>query len=189
MNKVYFILVLLAVFTQSCLAIEDISSNSKHHSLGYQLGLGSIRTDLASEEDGHLFFQGVTYGYQFSSNWTMSAGVVKGEEVLYCIITCFPEAEIPYRTIDFKSYMLSIKGSLPFSKRWSVYGKLGGNYFKSEFTGNNRYSVTKNGTGALLATGFDFRAYNGFGLSLEAIWLDMKEVNVSGFSVNVSYLF
>lgn len=195
MNKVYFILVLLVVLTQPCLAAESISSDNKHHSFGIKYGVGSIRTDLLSERSYNGEFGGVIYGYQYDSNWTINTGLVLGEELDVCIITCikYDDASLydkeSFRTVDYYSYILNIKGSLPLNNRWTIFGKLGVNHYNSKFSGADRNSVTENGIGTLLAAGIDFRAYNGFGVGLEVIRLDMGEIYAAGLAINLSYLF
>lgn len=185
MNKIYFTPLLLAI-TQPCLAVEEISSKGKSHTLEIQLGLGSVDTETASEKDDKESVSGFIYGYKYNSNLTINMGVVSGET--YCIITC-PQDWSSIRTLEYDSYILNAKGSLLLSNRWSVFGKLGANYYNLEFSGENRASATDTGVGALLATGFDFRAYNGFGLGFEIAYLDMGNISAENYTLNFSYMF
>ena len=57
------------------------------------------------------------------------------------------------------------------------------------FSGGNRVNETDSGVGALLATGLDFRAYNGFGLGLEMTLLDMGNISAKNVTLNFSYMF
>jgi len=105
-----------------------------------------------------------------------------------CLITC-PQDMSTIRTVDYDSYLLTLKGSVPISKRWSVFGKLGANSYDLEFSGDDRVSLVNNGVGGVLAAGFNFRAYNGFGLDIEVTLLDMDIVSATSTTVNVSYMF
>ncbi|WP_157826746.1 outer membrane beta-barrel protein [Colwellia sp. 12G3] len=174
---------MLFVLAQPCLAVDNISSNGKNHTLGINLGLDSVDTDISSESDDGGIITGFTYGYKFDSTWTVNTGKVFGGS--FCIVTCFGDV----RVLDYDSYILNIKGSLPLSNRWSVFGKLGVNYYNVMFSGGNRVNVIDTGVGTLLATGFDFRAYNGFGLGFEMTLLDMGNILAKNVTLNFSYMF
>ncbi len=182
MKKLYFTLLLLAI-TGPCLAFDTISSTGKNHTLGVNLGFGSFDTDISSENDVSGSFGGYIYGYKYDSTWTINTGIVSGGS--FCIITCFGDA----RVLNYDSYILNIKGSLPLSNRWSAFGKLGVNYYDVVFSGGDRVNITDTGVGALLATGVDFRAYNGFGLGFEMTLLDMDNHLAKNVTLNFSYMF
>jgi hypothetical protein len=182
MKKVYFTL-LLFVITEPCLAVDSMSSNGKNHTLGFSLGGGSVDTDISSENDDGGSVSGFTYGYKYDSTLTINTGIVSGDS--FCIVTCFTDV----RVLNYDSYILNVKGSLPLSNRWSVFGKLGVNYYDLVFSGNDRVNTTDTGVGALLATGLDFRSYNGFGLGLEMTLLDMDNILAKNLTINFSYMF
>jgi hypothetical protein len=185
MKKLYLILVLLT-FTQTCLAVENSRVDEKFHTIGFNLGVGTIRTDVSSESDDLAGVAGINYGYQYDSTWAIGTGLVSGDSI--CIITCLDDMSLA-RNVGYDSYILNIKGSLPLSNRWFLFGKVGGNYYNVEYTGSNRANLKDSGVGALLAAGFDFRAHNGFGLGLETTWLDMGDIYATTFTLNISYAF
>ena len=177
---------MLLALSIPCLAVDNLSSIGKNHTLGINLGLGGVDTDISSETDESESVIGVIYGYQYSSIWAINTGMISAES--FCIITCLKGTSIA-RTLGYDSYLLNIKGSLNFSNRWSMFGKLGVNYYDLEFSGGQRIDLTDSGVGGLLATGFDFRAHNGFGFGIEATWLDMGNVSATNYTINLSYMF
>lgn len=186
MKKIFLAPLLLAIM-QSCLAEDTFSNSGKHYIFGVNFGVGEINTDLPSEEDNSEFTGGIFYGYQYNSKWTINAGFAAGSSI-DCIIACLDDLSL-YRSAEYNSYILNIKRSLPLSRRWSVFGKLGANYYNSKFYGAHIDKITDRGVGALLATGFDFRAFNGFGVGFEAKWLDMGDINATNYTVNFSHMF
>jgi len=169
-----------------CLAIDNLSSTGKNHTLGINFGLGNVDTDISSETDDSESVVGFNYGYQYSENWAINVGKTSGSS--FCIVTC-AEISSTVRTLGYNSYNLNVKGSIPLSNRWSMFGKLGLNHYDLEFSGADRISLTDNGVGALLATGFEFRAHNGFGIGFEATWLDMGNISAENYTINFSYMF
>ncbi|PKG80625.1 hypothetical protein CXF85_21095 [Colwellia sp. 75C3] len=182
--KIIFITLVLLISTSPCFAVEYISSNGKNHIFGIDLGLGSIDPENFEEELDTESIVRLTYGYQYNSTWSINTGLIFGNGTELCIVTC-PEL----RTLSYTSYILNIKGSHPLNNRWSVFGKLGVNYYDLELSGANQANVTDNGIGPLIATGFDFRAYNGFGLGIELSLQDMAVITSTGVSFNFSYMF
>lgn len=182
--KAIFITLVLLTSASPCFAVDDISSNGKNHIFGIDLGLGSIDPENTEEELDTESVVKLTYGYQYNSILSINTGVIFGNGTELCIVTC-PEL----RTLSYNSYILNIKGSHPLNNRWSVFGKLGINYYDLELSGANQANVTDNGVGPLIATGFDFRAYNGLGLGIELSLQDMGVMTSTGISVNFSYMF
>ena len=182
--KIIFITLVLLTSATPCFAVDDISSNGKRHILGIDLGLGAIDPENSEEELDTESIVRLTYSYQYNSTWAINTGVIFGEGTKLCIVTC-PEL----RSLSYNSYTLSIKGSHPLNNRWSVFGKLGVNHYDLELSGANQADVTDNGIGPLIATGFDFRAYNGFGLGIELSLQDMGVITSTAVSVNFSYMF
>lgn len=182
--KIIFITLILLTSASQCFAVDDISSNGKKHILGIDLGIGSINPENSEEELDTESVVRLTYGYQYNSTWSVNTGVIFGSGSELCIVTC-PEL----RSLSYNSYILNIKGSHPLNNRWSVFGKLGVNYYDLELSGANQARVTDSGIGPLIATGFDFRAYNGFGLGIELSLQDMGVITSTSASVNFSYMF
>ena len=183
MKLILTALILLTVMKPSLGAI-DLSSNEKNHIFGIALGLGSINPEKSEEEIDTESVVRLTYGYQYNPNWTISTGVIFGDGTELCIVTC-----PALRTLNYNSYLLNIKGSHPLNNRWSVFGKLGVNYYDVDILGANKANVTDSGIGPLISTGFDFRAYNGFGLGFELTLQDMGIITSTGVTVNFSYMF
>ena len=190
MKKIYFTFVLLIMLSQPSFAVENSSSDGKNHSVGVSTGVGSIRTNLHSEKSTSGSIYGISYTYQYDSTWAINAGYIHGDGFDFCIITCLPDDEMNnLRVSDYNSFILNIKGSLPLSNRWSVFGKVGIDYYKSEFSKGYRASMKDSGMGALLATGLEFRTYNGFGVAIEYMWLDMGDIYSATLMTNITYLF
>ncbi len=183
--KIIFPALVLLMTSAQCFAVDN-SNNEKNHVLGIQLGFTSVNSEITSERSDGGTVAGINYGYQFNPTWAINAGVLFGDSL--CLITC-PQDMSTIRTMDYDSYLLTIKGSVPISKRWSVFGKLGANSYNLEFSGDDRASLLNNGVGGVLAAGFNFRAYNGFGLDIEVTLLDMDIVSATSTTVNVSYMF
>lgn len=186
--RIILITLVLLTITKPCFAVDDISSdmssNGKKHILGIDLGLGSVDSNNYSIEVDEESIIRFTYGYQLNSVWVVSTGVIRGNGKELCIRTC-----LELRALDYNSYILNIKGSYPLINRWSVFGKLGANYYDVDLSGANKANVMDSGVGALIATGVDFRAYNGFGFGIEISFQDMGIITSTSLSANFSYMF
>jgi len=171
--------------TAPCFATDN-SRNEKNHIVGISLGFGDVNSDIPSEKDDRGTVAGVNYGYQFNSNWALNAGVIFGDSL--CLIAC-PSDKSTLRNLSYDSYLVTLKGSLPISNRWSVFAKLGVNSYQVNLTGDDRDRLITEGAGGVIGTGFDFRAYNGFGVGIGVTLLDMEDLLAINSTVNISYLF
>ncbi|TPH13330.1 outer membrane beta-barrel protein [Litorilituus lipolyticus] len=185
--KQIILTVLLWMLMQPCFATENISTLGKHHIIGINLGVGKITTDLPIEQDDNEISSGIYYGYKYDTNWTINAGISEGDSI-GCAIQCVADTNL-YRKIKYKSYLLNLKGSIPLSNRWSMFGKIGANYYQSEFSGEYRAKISENGVGALFAAGFEVRAFNGVGFAFEAKRLSMGDIAATNYTLNFSYMF
>lgn len=184
MKTIYFALVLLPL-AQPCFAKDNISKNERKHTVSFNVGAGSIYASELSETDGVLSAGGLFYNYQYDDNWAISTGKMLGFG--NCLLFCADDSN--FGTISHDNYVLHIKGLLPINNDWSIFGRLGINYYDFEFANDNNVSLSDSGVGAVLAAGVDFRVYKGFGLGFEATWLDMDTVEATVFTLNFSYSF
>ena len=184
--KLRYLTALLIAFSQPYLSADNISSNSKQHILSANLGIGSTETDLFTES-GDLSTWSILYGYKYDSTWTINTELIFADD-LECFISCMSDV-LNIRHIDYNALILNVQGSLPLSERWSMFGKLGFNYYRSDFYGGNKPRINNNGLGSFAAAGFNFRAFNGFGLGFEGKKLSMGDIDSTIYSLNFSYMF
>jgi hypothetical protein len=186
MKRIYVGIIVGMIATQ-CTSLQ--ANESKHHTIGVNLGFGEITNGFDKNEDGFEFTDGVFYEYQFNNVWAVYTAYLSGSDI-GCFICGTGNDDLFTRPkLNYDSYLSGIKGSLQLSQRWALFGKLGVNYYKTEFADNKQSNDSQTGIGVFAATGFDFRAYNGFGLGFESKWLDMGELKSVNYTLNFSYRF
>ena len=155
----------------------------KRHSLSLGVGAGPVSQVAPTEpKDGMVFVEG-SYEYRLDKAFGIVGKVHFGDD--YAIIG---------RSRTITSLQLSLKARAPISTRWSAYGRLGANVYRTRLSGSDFLSDpiparTDKGVGLVPAAGLEFNAFNGFLLGIEAQYLPMKDLNVLGFGLAVGYSF
>ncbi|NQZ08252.1 MAG: porin family protein [Algicola sp.] len=168
----------------------DNSSEGKTHTLGYGAGWGSIKSDTFyrnSEEHDHSLYY---YNYRLNESWSVNVEHIQGDSNGgFLDINLFPGGADDFDRVNYKAYAVSLKGAVNLSNRWSLYGKLGGHAYKTEFTDSVNTNYDDDGFDINGALGFEFRAYNGFGIGFEAGRIKLGDTQANTLGINLSYAF
>lgn len=182
--KIILITTILLIITPASFADDKVSPYDKAHTFEIGLALGSIHSDKELNDVDSETIVKLIYGYRYDSTWSINTGVNFGNGTGICILTC-----TGHNYLKHKSFILNVKGSIPLSQHWSVFGKLGLNYYDIELSGLEKTKNNVNGIGALIATGLDFSFDNGLGLGLEFSLQEMNVLTSTNASFNLSYMF
>ncbi|MCJ8270787.1 MAG: porin family protein [Psychrosphaera sp.] len=168
----------------------DNSSEGKTHTLGYGAGWGSIKSDTfyrdSEDHDHDLYY----YNYRLNENWSVNVERIQGDsDGGFLDINLFPLGLDDYDRVNYKAYAVSLKGAVNMSNRWSFYGKLGGHLYKTEFTDRVNTNYDDDGFDINAALGFEFRAYNGFGIGFEVGHIKMGDTQANTQGIYLSYAF
>jgi hypothetical protein len=192
MNKTLLAAIMLAasplLISPQALAADNNSSQGKTHTVGYGAGWGSIKSEQFSrdsEDHSHDLFY---YNYRLNNHWSINAEYIQGDSNGgFLDIDLF--GSDTYHRVNYKAYAVSLKGALNMSNRWSFYGKLGGHSYKTEFTDDTNPNFNDDGFDINAALGFEFRAYNGFGVGFEVGHIKMGDTEANTQGIYLSYAF
>ena len=183
MKNTYFALFFL-VLAPPCFSFEGISGAEQKHSLGIKLGVSELAAGEFTEKDGDGGLFGLSYGYQINPTWTFMASAEAADNT-DCMAVCGggitePEAR-------FESYTFGIKGYLPVSRNWSLFGKLGASYYKTELASPELGIIKNDGVGALYAVGVDYRLSDKLMFGMESSRLEMDDLDTTNFGISLHY--
>lgn len=91
--------------------------------------------------------------------------------------------------IEFSNVVIAIKGTLPLSKRNSLYGKLGVQAYSYDISSDNITVVDDSGTGLYLAAGWQYRWDFGLGMNVGYEAIDMGKLDTFTLNTGISYQF
>lgn len=176
----------------------------RHHSFGVQLSSGGARYK-GSSQDGDGVSQGyLYYNYALTNNWSLESGVIlgTGNDSWSCTsnsdddsfsLTCNDDEELlfedQYEDIDYTNFVVAAKGQVFVSQRNSIYGKLGATFYDYDLSRNNKTIIDKDGAGALLEFGWQYRWDFGLGLNAGYQHVYMGDLKTNTLTAGVSYAF
>lgn len=174
----------------------SVHSNNNSHSISVKSGTGTVVSSDSTLDTKLSEQYGLVYEFQLNTNYAISAEYLEGS--FTCFIVCLTNA---FRSAEWKSQYLSVKGFVPFTKRWSVFAKLGVNYSTNRFITNN-YDPNSpynnepllpeqkaSGVNYVAALGIEFKAANGFKFGFDAQHLPMSLFDANIYSVFVGFSF
>mgnify|MGYP000382975040 CR=1 FL=1 len=176
---------LLLIFASfSSLANGSNAKKAQSHSLGIKLGHSELSAGKYTAADGEGILQGLYYGYQLDSNWSLVLSAESADN-MDCALVCGGGIIEPQAS--YESYAFSVKGQLPLSHKFSLFGKLGANYYETELANSEQGIRQNTGVGALYAVGADYQFSDNFVIGLESSWLEMDELKSTNFGISFQY--
>ncbi len=157
---------------------------------GLFLGFGN---ENVSNKNAQRSLSGTVVNYQyqyiFNKNSSIKIGYIKGNSDDFgCYFFCIPDD--PDDRSRFNSKQIKYQHTFPVSNRHAFYANIGIDFFEDiNYTGDGAFTDINKGTGHSLGVGWQFRAYNGFGVGYEYanLWLD--DTKVASTSIHFSWLF
>lgn len=197
---------LLTLAAGSLLSLSLISaaaySQENKHTVGLVAGFASGEYKN-SHNDGDGFVQSyLYYNYQVIENFSVEVAYTGAQELNTWECkehdnddwTCHyddndPIFNLAATNFDLDGFVAAIKGDISLSKRNSLYGKIGAQYYDYEFTRNDRFIEGDSGTGLLLEAGWQYRWDLGIGMNVGLRYQDMGDLTFKSSNVGISYSF
>jgi|LLEM01.1.fsa_nt_gi hypothetical protein len=172
------------------------------HTVGLVAGIASGEYKNSSK-DGDGFIQSyLFYNYQVIDNFSVEIGYNGATEYDSWDCkedhndnwTCSWSENNKIFNMDVDDFELdglvaAIKGNIVISKRNSLYGKIGAQYYDFEFTGNDHYIEGDSGTGLFLEAGWQYVWDLGIGMNVGVRYQDMGDLTLTSSNVGISYSF
>ena len=192
----------LSLLSLSILSAAAYSAENKH-TVGLVAGFASGEYKNSSK-DGDGFSQAyLYYNYQMIEHFSIEVAYTKAQELdsWECkehdnndTWTCRYGDDDPIFNLladdfDLDGFVLAVKGDIPLSKRNSLYGKLGAQYYDFEFSRNSRTIESDSGTGLFLEAGWQYRWDLGIGMNAGLRYQDMGDLSFVSSNVGISYSF
>ncbi|KZN65371.1 porin family protein [Pseudoalteromonas luteoviolacea] len=190
-------LALAAVTSFSSMAsIED-----DKHRVGVQAYGGSASYKSSSQDGDGVGQLYVYYNYQFDKTWALEVGLNGGTDSddWECTdtnnrkFTCTQLNKTLFglgaNDLDYGNLIVAAKGQYQLTKRNSLYGKLGANFYDYELNRGTQNLVEEDGTGFVAELGWQYDWSNGMAVNVSYQYLDMGDLDVSSLGVGLSYRF
>ena len=191
-NRILLAIYFVFVTFQPCslLAVEQDQALKKHI-FGAQWSLGSADHDKSLINDtgvSHLYGY---YNYAIDQKLAIEIGYNEGSD--WSIGWGWDSDDTKY-----KNFVIATKGSIPLSKRNSLFFKLGGQIydyqitdqsFDSQLNKTGNLLEKKSGFGFYLEAGWQYRWDIGLGLNSGLQFMDMGNLTISTFTTGISYQF
>ena len=192
----------LSILLSFSIISTAVNSAESKHTVGLVAGIASGEYKNSSK-DGDGFVQSyLFYNYQIVDNFSVEIGYNGATE--YDGWDCKEDDNDDWtcrwseqnnifnmEVDDFEldGFVVAIKGNIPLSKRNSLYGKIGAQYYDYEFTGNDQYIEGDSGTGLFLEAGWQYKWDLGIGMNVGVRYQDMGDLTLSSSNVGISYTF
>lgn len=177
-------------------------SQESLHTVAIDVGVSSGEFKGSSKDSDGIGLSYIYYNYQAFDNISFEAGYISGyqfddwdcEEDRHDNWTCrFDDDDkiFSLRADDFSldGFVLAVKGDLPLSKRNSLYGKVGAQYYDYDFSFNNRTVEEDSGVGAFIEGGWQYRWDMGIGMKVGLRYQDLGDLTLTSSNVGISYSF
>lgn len=189
---------LVTSLTATCSALAADNTNKKTHTFGGQLAIGGAQYKNSDSEDVAQFY--AYYNFRLNDNYSLEIASNSGVEIDDW--HCHKDDDDDWRCnednslfslyadeLEYDNIILAIKGIIPLSRRNSLYGKIGAQYYDYEIQTRNRTIRDDSGTGLFLAAGWQFRWHNGIGINSGIQYLDMGDLETLSATAGISYSF
>ena len=185
----------------SSLAFSQTIEANKTHSVGFQLGGGGAEYKN-STADGEGVGQGyIYYNYRFMPNYYLELGLSGGSELDKW--TCNEKEDgswlckakdkaifnIQADELNYQAVVAAIKGQYPLTKRNSLYGKLGAQFYDYEFKRGSLMVADDSGVSLLMEAGWQYCWDSGMGVNTGIQYQTMGDLKLSSLNVGISYSF
>lgn len=193
-----FIFALTATFSIGSIA----GALDKPHSFGAQIGSGSLEFNNSSYDgDGVAHVYGF-YNYAYTEHLSLEVGLNIGADVdnfecyeaghddWHCSINNDDSLfDLGVDEVEYSNVVAAIKGIIPLSKRNSLYGKVGAQFYDYELSRHNRILFDDSGVGLYLAAGWQYQWDMGLGMNVGFEKYDMRDLESNVLSIGMSYSF
>lgn len=190
----------------SLTAVFSISSFAgpldKPHSFGAQIGAGGLEfKNSRYDGDGVAHVYGF-YNYAYTENLSLEVGLNIGADVDN--FECYEDNHDDWHCsrnnndslfglgvdeVEYSNLVAAVKGILPLSKRSSLYGKVGAQFYDYELSRHNRILYDDSGVGLYLAAGWQYEWDRGIGMNVGFERYDMRDLESNVLSIGMSYHF
>ncbi|GAA0813546.1 hypothetical protein GCM10009111_09090 [Colwellia asteriadis] len=192
----------LSLLSIALFSTAAFSQESKH-SVGINVGIASGEYKNSSK-DGDGFIQSYLY-YNYQAFEHISFEIAYSGATEFDDWDCDEDEDDNSWTCSFNSNqnifnlranefelnsaVIAIKGNLPISKRNSLYGKIGAQYYDYDFSLNDYNIEGDNGVGTLLEAGWQYQWDMGIGMNAGLRYQDLGDLSFISSNVGISYLF
>lgn len=173
------------------------SASAKWHNqnnvLGINAGLGKQEFDIQGvklDEEFDNLSADIYYRQMLTHHWGLELGYHGGTAGFATVFTSVFAGLFgrELSDIEYQGVKLSGYGRVNLSANNYLYGKLGANAYKMDYTLSNQlYDIS--GVNPFAAVGWEYIFDSGFGFNLEAQYLPMDDLNVTSVSFGFSYHF
>jgi hypothetical protein len=188
------------VLSASAFANEEVAQNltDKKHTFGAQWSLGSADYERSHfSDDGVIQLYGY-YNYAINKQVAIEVGINSGSDWGWDCDNDYDNDDWDCDTgwfdwddddIEYTNFVIAAKGSIPLSKRNSLFAKLGGQFYDYEINYRDNTDTDESGFGLFAEAGWQYRWDFGLGLNAGLQFIDMGNLDTSTFTAGVSYQF
>ena len=194
---------IIPLLTLSLSLVTSVAqSQESKHTVAIEVGAAGGEFKGSSKDGDGFGLSYLYYNYQAFENISFEAGYIGGSqfddwdcvEDSHDTWTCSfdDDDKIFNLTADdfsLNGFVVAIKGDLPLSKRNSLYGKLGGQYYDYNFSFHNRTVEEDSGTGVFVEGGWQYRWDMGIGMKVGLRYQDLGDLTLKSSNVGISYTF
>lgn len=175
----------------------EYSQEDKKHTFGAQWALGSADYDKSHfSDDGVIQLYGY-YNYAINKQLAVEVGISSGSDWGWDCDNDYEDdwdcdagwLDFDDDDIEYTNFVIAAKGSIPLSKRNSLFAKLGGQFYDYEIQYRDHARSDESGFGVFFEAGWQYRWDFGLGLNAGLQFMDMGNLDTSTFTAGVSYQF
>ncbi|GLR70317.1 outer membrane beta-barrel protein [Agaribacter marinus] len=172
------------------------------HSVGVQLSAGGADYKNKGDADDNVIGGAyIYYNYQFADNYSVELGFSgltdvdnwkcdrNSDDEWVCTKKNDKILNIEADKLDYSAFVIAAKGNIALSKRNSLYGKLGANFYNYELTLQKTKVADDDGVGLFLEAGWEYRWDNGIGMNAGIQYQDAGDLEISTSNIGISYRF
>lgn len=169
------------------LSSNATANDATHHLVGASLGYGAqeFETKNGKYDAGDTVTVDLYYRYMLNEHFGVEAGYLAGSGgVASALVEAFSEI----KDLSYQGGRIAAYGEYPLSRGNSLYAKLGAAYTQVSYE-MDKQDRDSDDIGFYGAVGWQYRFKSGFGLNLEYQYIPMKELELQGINVGISYKF
>ena len=191
---------IIAVLTTLGLSSVVNAASKSPHSVGVQLSGGSAEyKDSKQDGDGvaQLYFH---YNYAFSDIWSVEVGLNTAAEADKWKCTDSKDKFVCEKQnnklfnlnadkLNYSNVVVAGKGQYALTKRNSLYGKLGVQFYDYDIKNDKTTLAEDDGLGLFAEAGWQYKWDNGLALNAGLQTMKMGDLKVSGSTIGLKYHF
>lgn len=202
MKKLHILsIAIIATLGSSLLSEQAVAGEKNPHSVGVQLS-GAAAKYKGSTQDGdgvgQIYFH---YNYSFNNMFSIEAGINSGADAddWKCTdtkkdkYTCAKNDKklfgLGADELEYTNYIIAAKGQYALTKRNSVYGKVGAQFYDYEISNSDKILQSDDGMGLFLEAGWQYQWDNGLKMNAGVQSIKMDDLKVAGSTIGLAYNF